>query len=48
MGMDIIFTIYFVFDENFSVGTIVELGWAINFKKEIDNKYTEEWYKEEN
>lgn len=31
-----------VFDENFSVGTIVELGWAINFQKEILIYYKEE------
>lgn len=35
--------IYFaLFDQNFSVGTIVELGWAINMDKEIIIFYQEE------
>lgn len=35
--------IYFaVFDENFSVGTIVELGWAIDLNKKIIIFYKEE------
>lgn len=35
--------IYFaVFDENFSVGTIVELGWAIDLNKQIIIFYKEE------
>lgn len=35
--------IYFaLFDENFSVGTIVELGWAINMNKKIIIFYKEE------
>ncbi len=35
--------IYFAFlDENFSVGTIVELGWAINMDKKIIIFYKEE------
>ncbi len=31
-----------LFDENFSVGTIVELGWAINMNKDIVIYYKEE------
>lgn len=31
-----------VFDENFSVGTIVELGWAIDLNKQIAIFYKEE------
>lgn len=35
--------IYFaLFDQNFSVGTIVELGWAIDMDKEIIIFYQEE------
>ena len=35
--------VYFaVFDENFSVGTIVELGWAVDLKKPIIIFYKEE------
>lgn len=36
---DIFFTL---FDENFSVGSIVELGWAINMDKDIIIYYKEE------
>ena len=35
--------VYFaMFDENFSVGTIVELGWALNLDKDIIIYYKEE------